>query len=221
MLSTVILFQNCSKLQFKSNASDVEDVLGTVYAQNESVKNPDDILPPPPPLPSRGPDMTIRGTADHLVIQSNDNAFRTQMAPPPPCNPQINDNCPIRIPTGYRHSIDLANGLTQSIEGDMVIMKCLHPKELSAVNSILQNQAICKVESQQQNEINCASVMVPAYASLNIFGNEIKLGAASDSCGTGSIDLCSKEASKFLREFVEKVRHGKVMFEPIEACTSK
>ena len=70
---------------------------------------------------------------------------------------------------------------------------CLNDDLKNELQSILVSASICEKPDQKSNQM-CAAVIVPEYANLQTEADTYNLGAATDSCGSNSVDLCGSEA---------------------------
>ncbi len=69
---------------------------------------------------------------------------------------------------------------------------CLNDELKNELQSILVSASICEKSDQDADQL-CAAVILPEYASLQTEADSYSLGAATDSCGSNSVDLCGSE----------------------------
>ena len=83
-----------------------------------------------------------------------------------------------------------------SENSDLVEILCLTSELKNELQSILASSSICKkTDDTQDPNLICAAVILPAYATLQTEVEAYDLGAATNSCGSNSVDLCDSEAS--------------------------
>ncbi len=90
-----------------------------------------------------------------------------------------------------------------SENSDLVQTLCLTAELKSELQSILASASICKKSEEiHDSSLICAAVITPGYATLQTETEAYDLGAATDSCGTNSVDFCDSEAS-LLKGFIK------------------
>ncbi|OFZ31653.1 MAG: hypothetical protein A2622_03490 [Bdellovibrionales bacterium RIFCSPHIGHO2_01_FULL_40_29] len=70
---------------------------------------------------------------------------------------------------------------------------CLSESLKNELQLILNSASVCKAEDSNQPDQVCAAVMKPGYGQIITESNQYDLGAATDSCGNNSVDLCDSE----------------------------
>lgn len=222
LIATAVFFQNCSKAGFEKYSSGLTAGVDSSSSLNSS-KNEDGDDETILPRKDRGPDMKISAVAEALIISSNESLHHVEndQSIAQMCDPEsvAKGRCRhIPFETGEKFNIDLATGVVHAFSGDIAQIKCLGYKDLLEVKSILQNKEICKNNIQPRDDQMCTQVMSLSYASLVIFGAEIKLGQSNNGCGTGRVDLCDSKASLALQNFVNRIKQKEIAFESSEKC---
>ena len=100
--------------------------------------------------------------------------------------------------SGLKNTFVVINEATNEVKN-----LCLTSSLKNELQSILAGASICKKTASEKslNQI-CTAVMIPAYASIHIQSEVFDLGAATDGCGTNSVDLCGSEAD-LLKGFIQ------------------
>lgn len=70
---------------------------------------------------------------------------------------------------------------------------CLSGELKTELIQILKSSSICKSQKEQNSDRVCSQVMKAAYSRIVTSSDNYELGAASDSCGSNSVDLCGDE----------------------------
>ena len=70
---------------------------------------------------------------------------------------------------------------------------CLTTSLKNELQSILKSASVCKKSDGPKDQL-CSAVMIPSYGAIQTEAETYELGAATDSCGSNSIDLCGSEA---------------------------
>lgn len=79
---------------------------------------------------------------------------------------------------------------------------CLTKSQNAELQGILSSASLCK--AQIDPDKICTQALVPAYARIVTASADYDLGAATDGCGTNSVDLCGTERD-LLRGFIQHV----------------
>ena len=82
---------------------------------------------------------------------------------------------------------------------------CLSDELKSELESILKVATICKNENEKPIDQVCAQDLKKPYAKILTEKNQYELGSATDSCGTGAVDLCGDEPL-LLKGFVSHLK---------------
>ncbi|AZZ35723.1 hypothetical protein CIK05_02545 [Bdellovibrio sp. qaytius] len=80
---------------------------------------------------------------------------------------------------------------------------CLTTELVEEVHAIFAKSSVCR--GGKSTAEACAQVMVEPYAELSTANEVIRLGSASDACGSNKVDLCEDQSS-LLRGWIQTVR---------------
>lgn len=103
--------------------------------------------------------------------------------------------------------IDLKTGII-SESSDLsseILTYCLTEALRNELVSILKSSQVCKLQQNLPAGTVCSQVMKMAYAQVFTTREHYDLGAASDGCGSNSMDLCDNQSS-LLKGYIEAVK---------------
>ena len=103
--------------------------------------------------------------------------------------------------------IDLKSGLIKegSDLSNVISRYCLPEDMKIELLNILVSSQVCTSQSALPQGVVCTQVMKMPYAQLTTARIQFDLGAATDGCGSNSIDLCEVQAG-ILKAYIEAVK---------------
>lgn len=72
------------------------------------------------------------------------------------------------------------------------VQRCLSESMLSAINDLVRNSSLCEFKTEVTEDMMCAQVYMPAYATINWANMSVSVGEALDSCHR-EMDLCGQD----------------------------
>ena len=111
------------------------------------------------------------------------------------------------IVTDKIYQLDLLTGKMTSESEFTQVQKhyCLTDSLKNELNSILKSSSVCANSPEPTTKEECAQSLKPGYAKIGSDQGQYDLGAATDGCGSNSIDLCG-DSSNLLKGFISHLK---------------
>jgi hypothetical protein len=95
--------------------------------------------------------------------------------------------------------IDAKSGHVDVMDANSQVVgeACLNASDVSDLQALLDVSSLCVSAGASSADQVCSQQYTPAYASLILSGQTVKLGESLDGCGTGRRDFCGQQADAF------------------------
>lgn len=161
----VIGFQNCSKSNFEAiGLTEQSSKLQSASQENQEVVAA-------PGLPHPDKDVVVNARGKVVSVKGYDPLGQSE----------------IRI------ELALPGTVTIRSTDTVIVAGCLDSKRLNFLRDLLREVSLCQSDRISDSSVSCTQEYTPAYASLEMLGTHIPLGAGN-ACSGGQVYFCGESA---------------------------